>query len=754
MDIKEVKIKAEVKEHLKKITPLLGGALRAVIGFLLSRAVIFTSYAPFGIAYAAASSPMGIIGAILGYLFQLHKINGLKYCAICVMAYTASYVFRGTRLLRKRWFMPFAVTLSTAVIGIIFVAEAGFKGTDVILYTTELLLCALFSYFYQFCYRGASDALQKVALALLVLTLIVPLSNIQVFGLSIGRTLAQTGIMLAGFLGGSGYGSATGIALSFAVGESYYSAIYGICGLLAPIFRKKGEHIYSASYLAIAIGAMLWTTMQFKANVVFETIFGAILFAPVAHFYGDWLKGSILFKPATESATTKYIRNIAKERLFKVSAAYESIAKIFKGAKYQNKGNIASVFNAPVERICKKCVLSSSCWEREYVTTRDALNKVCDIMQERGAIEASDFPHHFNARCIKIEQLTQEINYELKKFLYREKCNKKIGESREMLARQYDEVSDVMCEIATELDLSFDEVAQMKTDELLSDEGICAQSYIYRDSANHLYIEIFGDNISSINAEALASRLSDEIGVILSTPEYTNTDEFEKITLREKEVFEVKFGAAISKKNGTDISGDAGSYFKVGNGTVAIILADGMGSGADAAKVSTTAIKLLERFVRAGITPSLAIKTMSSAMLLSGEQSGGFTTIDFMKFDLYSGNSELYKLGSAPTYIKRGENVRRISSLSMPAGIPNIEKQGVERFTQNIHDGDFVVFITDGIAESDDVWLYELISKYDEESAKGLANEIIATATAKNGAVDDMTVLVMRVDKNDQRRER
>ncbi len=753
MDIKEVKIKTEVKEALKKTTPVFGGALKVVIGFLLSRAVIFASYAPFGVAYAAATSPMGVIGAILGYLLQLHKINGLKYCAICIMVYTASYVFNGTRLLKKRWFMPLATTISAAVIGFVFVAEANFKTEDVAFYVAELLLCAVFAYFYQFCYRGASDILRKRALMLLLLTLVIPISNMRILGLSIGRTIAVTGIMLAGYSGGSGYGSATGIALSLVVGESYYGAIYGICGLLAPIFRRKGEYVYGVGYLIITITAMLWTMMQFKASVVFETVFGAVCFVPLVRLYGDKIKNSIIFKTVTEDSNSKYMRSIVKDRLFKVSAAYESIAKIFKGQKYQNKGNIASVFTVPVERVCKKCVLSSSCWEREYTKTRDALNNVCNVIQTKGEIEASDFPHHFNARCIKIEKLTQEINYELKKFFYREKCNKKIGESREMLARQYNEVSGMMCEIATELDLSFDEVTQMQIDEMLKDEELCAQSYVYRDSANHLHIEIFGEGILGVNADELTRRISEKTGVALNPPEYMETDEFEKIVLREKEVFEVKFGAAISKKQGTDISGDAGSYFKADNGEIAVILADGMGSGADAAKISTTAIKLLERFVRAGINPSLALKTMSSALLLSNEQSGGFTTIDFMKYDLYSGNAELYKLGSAPTYIKRGENVRQIRSVGMPAGVPETDIKNPGYFTQKLCDGDFVVFVTDGISEGDDMWICELIAKYDEESAKGLANEIIATATAKNGAVDDMTVLVMRVDKNSQTRE-
>lgn len=744
MDIREVKKKLEVRFEFKKLIPFLSGVLRAVIGFLLSRAVIFTSYAPFGIAYSCASSPIGIIGAIVGYLTSLHKINGLKYSAICILAYTANYVFRGTRLLKKRWFMPLAGAISTAVIGFIFVADAGFKLTDIAFYITEILLLAIFSYFYQFCYRGASDVLRRAGLSLLLITLIIPLSNIDIFGLSIGRTLASASIMLMGYLGGAGAGSATGIALSFVSGEVYYSAIYGLCGLLSPIFRKKGEYVYAISFLVIATSAMLWTTLQFKANIIFETVFGAAAFIPVVHFFGDKLKCSIIFKPKVENTDGKHIRNIAKERLKKIAEAYKSIGNMFAGAKTNNEGNIASVFNSPIEKVCKKCVLSSSCWERDYITTKDALNMVCNIMEERGEIDASDFPHHFAARCIKIEKFVNEINYELKKFIYRRKCNKKIGESRAMLAKQYNEVSNVMSEIATELNLSFDEVLEIKVDELLQNEGICATAYVYRDIASHLHIEIEGEDLSGINNEKLAGRISEEIGVFLAPHSVSK----EKISICEKEVFSAAVGAAISKRQGEEISGDAGSYFKADNGHLAVILADGMGSGADAAKISITAIKLIERFVRAGINPELSLKTISAAMLLSNEQSGGFTTVDFMRFDLYNGMAEFYKLGSAPTYVKRAESVRRICSLSFPVGVPSPEESKPERFTQNLREGDFIVFTTDGVSEGDDLWLYELISNYDDVSAKKLADEIIATATAKNGNSDDMTVLVMRVDKS------
>ena len=67
---------------------------------------------------------------------------------------------------------------------------------------------------------------------------------------------------------------------------------------------------------------------------------------------------------------------------------------------------------------------------------------------------------------------------------------------------------------------------------------------------------------------------------------------------------------------------------------------------------------------------------------------------------------------------------------------------------QRLHLGDFVVLATDGIADAgDEEWLTTLLSAYEGRSAKQLAGEIMAGACAKYGRADDMTVMVVYVDK-------
>ena len=93
-----------------------------------------------------------------------------------------------------------------------------------------------------------------------------------------------------------------------------------------------------------------------------------------------------------------------------------------------------------------------------------------------------------------------------------------------------------------------------------------------------------------------------------------------------------------------------------------------MGSGPEAGRESTLAVELLERFLRAGVRPQPALRTLSAALALRGEEHGGFTTIDLLRLDLFTGAAEVYKYGAAPTYVRQGTAVTRISGAALPAG--------------------------------------------------------------------------------------
>ena len=171
-----------------------------------------------------------------------------------------------------------------------------------------------------------------------------------------------------------------------------------------------------------------------------------------------------------------------------------------------------------------------------------------------------------------------------------------------------------------------------------------------------------------------------------------------------------------------------------------------MGSGPEANRESTLAVRLLEQLLQAGVDAPRALTTLSSALALRGEETGGFTTVDLLQLDLFTGEGELFKLGAAPTYIKKGGNVQRLSGKSLPAGLAEGEGTALDRFPLRLGAGDCVLMISDGVCPGpEDNWLRERLAGFDGESPKDLARELVTRDL--QDATDDRTALVIRVDR-------
>ena len=104
-----------------------------------------------------------------------------------------------------------------------------------------------------------------------------------------------------------------------------------------------------------------------------------------------------------------------------------------------------------------------------------------------------------------------------------------------------------------------------------------------------------------------------------------------------------RVGAALRPKEGENVSGDSVTHFETEDGRLCLLLSDGMGCGEEARRESALAVRLLERFLRAGVETSGALKTLNSALTLRAEVSESFTTIDLLTLSLRDGAAEVYK---------------------------------------------------------------------------------------------------------------
>jgi stage II sporulation protein E len=219
------------------------------------------------------------------------------------------------------------------------------------------------------------------------------------------------------------------------------------------------------------------------------------------------------------------------------------------------------------------------------------------------------------------------------------------------------------------------------------------------------------------------------------------------VPLLEAEPYSVSVGIASMKKKGESVSGDRGTYFKTDQGVLCILLSDGMGSGESAARESTAAVRILERFLRTGVDPAVAMRILNSVLLLKNETEWGFATVDLMCIDLFTGDTAFYKYGAAPSYVRCGRTVRRVRSENLAAGLMPGDKCAPDIVRLRMKPGYVALIASDGvIAETKDDWIRALLADHAAADTKELARETLKTALTQYGCSDDMTVLAVRMD--------
>ena len=272
---------------------------------------------------------------------------------------------------------------------------------------------------------------------------------------------------------------------------------------------------------------------------------------------------------------------------------------------------------------------------------------------------------------------------------------------------------------------------------LLDDQS---QGSAFRDGRGLLRLEVVGPAAAQLAQPQHLGFLIQLLGLPLRVEE----QEEERLVLIQQEPLMAVAGVAARKKDGETVSGDGGTYFKREDGTLYVLLCDGMGSGLAANRESSLALRLLEQFLQAGVDTEHALTTLNSALALRGEETGGFTTVDLLQLDLFTGDGVIFKLGAAPTYVKKGETVRRITAASLPAGLEQGSAAVPDRTPIHLSPGDCVLMISDGVAgPQDDQWLRDRFLQFKGDSPKELARDLIANSPQQ--ATDDRTAMVVRI---------
>lgn len=210
---------------------------------------------------------------------------------------------------------------------------------------------------------------------------------------------------------------------------------------------------------------------------------------------------------------------------------------------------------------------------------------------------------------------------------------------------------------------------------------------------------------------------------------------------------------------GQAVSGDAVRCRPLGGDRLALVLADGMGSGPQAAILAAGMAEHVLACLTAGRSATDALR-QANAQLLAGEGEDAFSTLDLAILHLRGGVLEWYKMGAPPSLLLRNGGMRQLSGGGLPAGI--LVAPAVRSGRVRLIPGDRLVLVSDGVldglagtpragaAGGRGGWITERLGRRwaglatPEILATGLADAVLAHADA--GRHDDLAVLVCRLE--------
>ena len=678
-----------------------------------------------------------------------------------MLAYTVAFVFRDLEVYKSGWFMPAS---SAFVMGMTaFLGSFSSMDTPALIAKLFLELTLAFggTYFFReamtrrVCTTEQDELRRSVSILITAGCVLMALSRPVLFSLvSAGRVLALILVMASAMRGGMLTGAAVGTVLGLAMdissqGVPFYTMAYSFCGLLSGVFGRHGRVIFTLSFLLAGLLSVVcvWEH-ELHLPMLCETFCASVIFMLLPNSFLTQI--TLIFQGMERGSGETGLRHFVARRVQNLSDAYAELFEIVKtGINSKcNDENIAKIYDRAADEVCIKCRNKNRCWNAEYMDTLGAMNDATHALVENGRLAVEDLPEHFREKCEKLPAFVAAVNGELRALSYRRQLRSYLAENRNVAWGQYMDVAEILSDVAGELNSSVgsDPVAERRLLRYLKSLDIDADAAVYHDGAGRMHVSIESGRLTPLlSDEGYLEKLSGVVGARLCRPTDAS-DSSSRLTLLEAEPLAVSVGIAALKKRGEKVSGDRGTYFKTDAGVLCVILADGMGCGDEAARDSARVVAILEKFLRSGVDPAISMKILNSVLLLRGSDSWGFTTVDLMCVNLFSGETCFYKYGAAPSYVISGHSIKRIKGESLAAGLSMGDGNAPDIVRMRLRPGATAVIATDGvIVDANDEWLRELLLRGFEDM-KALARAALKESEKLYGANDDMTIITVRVE--------
>ncbi|GMA64014.1 stage II sporulation protein E [Alicyclobacillus fastidiosus] len=757
------------------------------IGFLLGRANIEHVVSPFGLAYFAVLSEVaGRKRAWPAYLAIAGSYTvGGTLAAITMLVELLLYRVARRYVFRKKspdlHFIPITAGIVSLVAKLAMIGTVWTK-YDVLIALAQAALVTILSLIFIQCmslFIGQEHTRtlkyeQIISVVILVASVVMGFSGLEIKGVALSG-VAVDWIVLVMTCAGIGVGAAGAIVVSMLTLLNHQAslsqvAILGFAALLGGLLRDTNRFFVSVSFVLST--TVLTATYAYNVHTLLVGLLTAGIASVLYFMTPKRLENELrTYVPGTREHTqsererVQRVNALLTEKIHEVSQVFDELSKSFSDTgetEYAAAQQLVTqIVSATSQHVCALCPRKAKCWDKESMQTYHAMANTLRNIESAGGRRANASPE-MKERCIRLDPLMSTLRYNLDITNRDAKWMKKLREQRTLLSAQLSGVASAVRGMAIEMD-------EDHKSSLSDEEQIIAaleQLGLYVDDVHIVSLEPGKVEIEVTqptegayenSARMIAPLLSGILGEHISVAQVQQQHEGGPCTsvFASARLFQVNTAVATVARDGRIVSGDTHTSVDLGNGRYAVAVSDGMGNGERANRESKAAIDLLKKLMKAGFDEKLAIRTVNSTLLLRSRDEM-FTTLDMALIDLFNAKADFLKVGSAPSYIKRGNEVIEITGDNVPIGIlQDIEVQSIEH---QLRAGDILVLMSDGLYDApphnydSETWLRSVIAKLETTNPQDIADTLIETAVRMNhGAIrDDMTVVVAVVEHREQ----
>lgn len=757
----------EIAPYGKEFVSALGlHILMALLGFVASRGVIFEFLMPFGLVFLGGCSgvflPSVTIGTFIGYFIPATASGGFRYIAALLAVVAVRLLLSGyQKLCENPIFLGAVALLSNAATGAVTYSGVPL---DALKLAAECLIIfggvfIVKRAFVAFDKERVGFSLDGLICILGTATiLIVGISRIVVFGLSIGYIAGVCLILICAKYGGAAAGCTCGIAISFvaAITNSFEGGfgIYAFAGLAAGVFVGLGK--YAQSLSVVATGIIGISFVQFKdGSAVFftEILIGSVIFLLIPRTAGIALNKFFYRTPdlSLQSPGSKALElrlSLAANALLDVS---DTVSQVSAELGKINAPDFKSVLSYIEQDTCSGCKLRLHCWESKTAATTEAVMRMINIIKGNDDIQNDTALDEFRGRCLRVKKMEDTVKNRYSQYASLITAENRIDEVRQVVSEQFEGISNMLSELAADFSNGerFDPRAAESAASALTNIGISTlESSAKIDKFGRLSLEMkikITDDIV-LNRLQIMKLLSLACERDFDIPNITKTGNSALLTINEHANLRVDIGVEQRCAVSGSICGDACKYFNDGKGHFIMILSDGMGTGGRAAVDGAMASGLMARLLKAGFGYDCSLKILNSSMLFKSSDES-LATMDIASIDLFTGATELYKAGAAPTLVRRNGHSGRAESHSLPIGI--LKEVSFDRAGIRLKSGDILLLVSDGVTFEGTEWIRHELEAWRDGGAQDLAEHICDCARRRcvNTRPDDITVMAAIIEK-------